>query len=487
MTHTRRLLTCQRGAVYNEQAPRCFILASGGVVLALRRATTQGSPVDRLNTWALRNPWIFDFVRGVISLLFGLALWFYFDQALTIGVLALGVYLLADGIFDIASWYQARQVGERGWSRLLLGLLSVFFALAVFALNVLAFVFIVIYVGIRMVVHGAIDLYHFVAQFTSAPDPEHPTKRFLWLTGLGLIFFGLFTILVSLFVPFIFAIYIGLYFIFDGVTYLFTAAVKAGLLPDRSVRAMAGEGETTQGDPTAEGPGLRAMAFVRHSGAMGMGHAGWAFEWPNGWFNCGSVENRSGAAYTPAGKADFWTANTEDPVATMVELGPGYDEYKVFRVPNPHPKDAWATVAWISRQPYFVQRRNCADATYDVLRAFGVDTIFDTSQKSMPNEWYDALPGPSYPIPEYPHIPLAPAHVAQLERAPVKQIVLEVPAAMPTVAPAWRARGGRGFYELGRRLDYMNYEVTDAFSDLFGVMRAGIRRFGAWLSGAGAR
>jgi uncharacterized membrane protein HdeD (DUF308 family) len=443
--------------------------------------------VERLNTWVLRNPWIFDFVRGVISLLFGLALWFYFEQALTVGVLALGVYLLADGIFDIAAWYQARQVGERGWSRLLLGLLSVFFALAVFALNVFAFVFIVIYVGIRMVVHGAIDLYHFVAQFTSAPDPEHPTKRFLWLTGLGLIFFGLFTVLVSLLVPFVFTIYIGLYLLFDGVTYLFTAAVKAGLLPDRSAPATPGQGETVHGDATADGPGLRAMVFVRHSGAMGMGHVGWAFEWPNGWFNCGSVENRSRSSYRPPGKADFWTANTQDPVATMVELGPGYDEYKVFRVPNPHPKGAWATVAWISRQPYFVQRRNCADATYDVLRAFGVDTIFDTSQKSMPNEWYAALPGPSYPIPEYPHIPLAPAHVAQLERAPVKQIVLEVPTAMPAVAPAWRARGGRGFYELGRRLDYMNYEVADAFRDLFGVMRAGIRRLHIRLTTSGAQ
>jgi hypothetical protein len=29
--------------------------------------------------------------------------------------------------------------------------------------------------------------------------------------------------------------------------------------------------------------------------------------------------------------------------------------------------------------------------------------------------------------------------------------------------------------------------VADAFHDLFGMMRAGIRRFGAWLSGAGAR
>jgi uncharacterized membrane protein HdeD (DUF308 family) len=135
--------------------------------------------MQRISVWMLRSPWIFDVVRGVFSLLFGLALWFFFDQALTIGVLALGVYLLADGVFDITGWYQARQTGSRGRSRLLLGLLSVLFALATFILGIFAFIFMVIYFGIRMVVHGAIDLYHFVAQFTSAPDPEHPTKRFL--------------------------------------------------------------------------------------------------------------------------------------------------------------------------------------------------------------------------------------------------------------------------------------------------------------------
>jgi uncharacterized membrane protein HdeD (DUF308 family) len=447
----------------------------------------KGFAMQRISVWMLRSPWIFDVVRGVISLLFGLALWFFFDQALVIGVIVLGVYLLADGIFDIAAWYQARQTGSRGWSRLLLGLLSVLFALATFVLGIFAFVFMVIYSGVRMIVHGALDLYHFVAQFTSAPDPEHPTKRFLWLTGLGLLLFGLLTILFSLFVPFIIALYIGLYFLFDGVTYLFTAAVKTGLLPDRSARALLGQGETIHGDPTAEGPGLRAMAFVRHSGAMGMGHVGWAFEWPNGWFNCGSVENRSRSSYRPASQADFWTANTQDPVGTMVELGPSYDEYKVFRVPNPHPKDAWATVAWISHQPYFVQRRNCADAVYDVLRAFGADTLFDTSQKSMPNEWYASLPGLSYPIPEHPHIPLATAHIAQLERAPVKQIVLTIPERMPVVVPGWRARGGRGFYELGRRLDYMNYEVADAFHSLFHAFGAGLLRLKSKLTASGAR
>jgi uncharacterized membrane protein HdeD (DUF308 family) len=438
--------------------------------------------VERVNAWVLRNPWIFDFVRGAISLLFGLALWFY-DWALTAGVIVLGVYLLADGIFDIAAWRQARQVGGRGWARLLTGLLSIFFALMTFALNIFAFVLIVIYFGVRMIAHGAIDLYQFVAQFTRSPDPEHPTKRFLWLSGLGLIFFGLFTIVFSLFVPLIFALYIGLYFVFDGLVSLFTAATKAGVIPDRFAR-LPGEGETTHGNPSADDGNLRAFAFVRHSGAMGMGHAGWAFEWPNGWFNCGSVENRSGAPYASAGKADFWTANTQDPVATMMEIGPRYDEYKVFHVANAHTKEAWATVAWISRQPYFIQRRNCADATYDVLRAFGVDTIFDTSQKTMPNEWYAALPGPSYPISEYPHIPLAPSHTAQLARAPVKQIVLEIPVAMPTTAPTWRARGGRGFYEMGRRLDYINYEVGAAFRDILRVISAGIRNLRLTASGA---
>jgi hypothetical protein len=57
-----------------------------------------------------------------------------------------------------------------------------------------------------------------------------------------------------------------------------------------------------------------------------------------------------------------------------------------------------------------------------------------------------------------------------------------IPDRMPTVAPDWRARGGRGFYELGRRLDYSNYEVADAFRDLFGMMRAGIRCLYIWLN-----
>jgi hypothetical protein len=54
-------------------------------------------------------------------------------------------------------------------------------------------------------------------------------------------------------------------------------------------------------------------------------------------------------------------------------------------------------------------------------------------------------------------------------------------------SPQAGARGGRGFHELGRRLDYMNYEVADALRDLFGAINTRLRRLGARLSGARAR
>jgi uncharacterized membrane protein HdeD (DUF308 family) len=226
--------------------------------------------MDRFNAWMLRSPWVLDVVRGVLSLLFGLALWLSYTQALTSGVLALGVYLLGYGRFDIRLWYLTRRAGDRGWSRLWMGVLSVSFALAIFVLTVFAFTIVVIYFGMRMIVHGALDLYHFMARATSAPDLEpnldsHPTKRLLWLTELGQILVRLLTIVVSIVVSIVVAIYLGLSYLFDGVTFLFTAAVKARLLPDRPL-GPTDQGKTISGDAAAEGLRLRALAFVRPGG-----------------------------------------------------------------------------------------------------------------------------------------------------------------------------------------------------------------------------
>jgi hypothetical protein len=255
---------------------------------------------------------------------------------------------------------------------------------------------------------------------------------------------------------------------------LINAANKAGLINIGRVStpaeiAVAATSTSSVGTLSADGPGLRAVVVVRRNGAMGMGHVGWAFEWPTGWFNAGSVENRLGGAYEPPGKTDFWSVHTQMPLASLYDFGPTYDEFKVFDVPHPHPREAWKTIVWISHQPYAVQRRNCADAAYDVLHTFGVDNILDTAQKVFPNEWYDSLPGISYNISEQTDIPLRPDKVVGLERLSqriqTRVIHLTIPDHVEGTAPRWRG-GGRAFEEIGERLELINQQAAEAIVDV---------------------
>ena len=79
----------------------------------------------------------------------------------------------------------------------------------------------------------------------------------------------------------------------------------------------------------------RAIVFVRHPGANGLGHIGWAFEWNNGWFNAGSVENQAGKPFVKAQEMGFWSVHTLDPIGAMQKQILTYDEYKVFYVTQP--------------------------------------------------------------------------------------------------------------------------------------------------------
>jgi hypothetical protein len=198
---------------------------------------------------------------------------------------------------------------------------------------------------------------------------------------------------------------------------------------------------------------LRAVVFVRRSGAMGLGHVGWAFEWKTGWFNAGSVENIAGAARAAPKDMDFWSSHSLDPVACMLAQEIPYDAYKVFTVAEPQPKDAWKAVVWLSRRPYSVVRRNCADCAYDVLRSFGVRTLIDTARVNVPNDWYDWLPGPSYPIGDYQVIPLRPGREDARARLGKREIKLTIPARIQASPPPWHARGGRVWYELRANID----------------------------------
>ncbi len=194
--------------------------------------------------------------------------------------------------------------------------------------------------------------------------------------------------------------------------------------------------------------------FVRRPGANGLGHIGWAFEWNNGWFNTGSVENRTNKPYAKPEEKGFWTAHTLDPIATMRGQNSTYDEYKLFYVSQPQPKAAWKTAIWESRQPYYALRYNCNDAAYNILRAFGANELVDPAEQHVPNDWFDALPGPSYTIAEHPIIPLRLHKMSQRELT-TKEILLTIPPHIIGTPPPWQQKGWRAIHELTLTWDKM--------------------------------
>jgi uncharacterized membrane protein HdeD (DUF308 family) len=428
----------------------------------------------KMQTWVLQHPWIFDLVRGVLSLLLGLGAFLFRDRIVVILSLGIGFYLIVDGAMDIITSYRAARAREGGQTHFLIGLFSVTVGVAAIFLQALVFLLAFVYIGARTLVHGLLDLWHWYSARRDQSDPDAAVKRNLWLPGLARVVVGV-AVLVAAYPLFqVFAFYLAAYFVIDGVIFLVNAANKAGLIHIGRVASPAeiaaiATATSSVGNPAAEGKGLRAVVVVRRNGAMGMGHVGWAFEWPTGWFNAGSVENRLGGAYEPPGRTDFWSVHTQTPLASLYEFGPTYDEFKVFDVPRPNSHSAWKTVVWISRQPYSVQRRNCSDAAYDILHTFGVDNILNTTQKYLPNEWYDSLPGESYRIDDHTEIPLRLDKIARLdqisERTHQRLIHLTIPERVAGATPPWRQGGGRGFYEIDQRLDLINQQAADVIVD----------------------
>src|SRR5438034_7933047 len=206
----------------------------------------------------------------------------------------------------------------------------------------------------------------------------------------------------------------------------------------------------------------RAIVFVRHIGASGLGHIGCAYEWNNGWFNAGSVENKAGKPFVKPEDMGFWSVHTLDPIGAMQKQVITYDEYKVFYVTEPRPKDAWKTVIWESRHPYSLLRHNCNDVAYDILRAYGVTQLLDPAKEDVPNDWYDALPGTSFSIDKFPVVPV---HLHKMSRRELatKEINIAIPAHIVGTPPAWREQGFRAIAEINDAWDKMLADVSGLF------------------------
>jgi len=188
---------------------------------------------------------------------------------------------------------------------------------------------------------------------------------------------------------------------------------------------------------------MRAGAFVRRSGAYGLGHVGWSFEYADGSYCDGSVENPGGTPVSPPGETGFWSQRVVDPDVPM-QLRV-YDAFKMIEVATADSDLADKTVAWIATQPYIVITRNCMDDTYDVLRSYGISGLPLPMLEITPNRWFDQLAATAQPVTAQAlrDLGLLPSSRIATSRA-------ATPAAPE--APAWRTPGTPEWLELHQAL-----------------------------------
>lgn len=455
-----------------------------------REAGLQAPTISTSVAWFTEHFWVVDVARAFLSIALGVIVLSELapERKLTSLVFfGLGLYLLADGVMDIiASWVALRRRDPER-SRFVSGLVSAVVGAGTLIAGQSMVVLILAAFGLRLCVYGLLDIWRSISSlWRRHTQPLGYGERFAWLPGIWRITLGVALIALSPVLYLLAVIYFGAYLLIDGLFSLNSAAQRRSRTGYVWRSEVAGaDVEVPVVDP--EHPERRrAVVFVRRSGASGLGHVSWAFEWQNGWFNAGSVENVSGAPFVAPDKMGFWTAETLDPVTTMLEKDPPYDEFKIFFVDEPHSVDAWRIVVWVSRIPYAVHGRNCADCAYDVLRSFGLEHMRDPAQKSIPNEWYDSLPGLSYRIADHPVIPLRPDAVT-----PVNDHLREIPLKPSAHAlghrPSWRAGGGRAIYELRQRLEYINEETLLTLHAAYAAARRVAERVRRRIHDAGER
>jgi hypothetical protein len=184
---------------------------------------------------------------------------------------------------------------------------------------------------------------------------------------------------------------------------------------------------------------MRAAVFVRRSGADGVGHVGWAFEGADGTFCTGSIENPGHTLISSPRDMGFWALRTLDPIAPM--RGRRYTDFKLITLDDPQPLVAWRVVAWVSRHSYDVFGHNCMNATYDVLRSYGVPRLPAPAHHWEPNHWFNHVDGRVYRIDD-DAVQLATSGARNTPVGPelpdLNVLLAELPAVLPAVVPAWR-------------------------------------------------
>lgn len=140
----------------------------------------------------------------------------------------------------------------------------------------------------------------------------------------------------------------------------------------------------------------QAIVFLRRHAALGAGHVGWAFADDGDIFNVGAIENPRGTLRTAPAAMGFWNLRTRDPIEPVRERR--YDEFKIIEVEQANPAAARRVVTWVRQKPYDIIGCNCMNATYDVLRAYGVTQLPVPAYHWEPDHWFDHITGKHYCI-----------------------------------------------------------------------------------------
>jgi uncharacterized membrane protein HdeD (DUF308 family) len=404
--------------------------------------------VDNTKQQTNTRLWWMEVLRGIVTFSFGIL---FIRVDVHFFIFILGIYLIIDGSLDMYKVARRKRASNRRVLSYLMGALSILLGLICIAFHILALLFILFIIIARIIMSG-------VRVIIEARRSSSRYAGLLWLYSgllglwlLTLIFFPAESLLFKFYILFIFisvyAICDGLYLIGRGLRLRYTSTVFTG----STSQVLQNQPELLDNIPLTT---RRAVVFVRRRGANGLGHIGWAFEWKNGWFNTGSVENRTNKPYAKPEEMGFWTAHTLDPIATMRGQNSQYDEYKLLYIAQPRPKDAWKTAIWESREPYVALRHNCNDVAYDILQAYGANELVDPAEQHVPNDWFDALPGESYAIAEHPVIPLRLHKMSKRELA-TREILLTIPEHIQGTPPLRQQRGWRAMQELTLTWDKM--------------------------------
>ena len=151
-----------------------------------------------------------------------------------------------------------------------------------------------------------------------------------------------------------------------------------------------------------------AFVFCRPSGpvqfGVELGHVGWGFRLPDGRVSVGAVENPGGTPWSLPGNTGYWSETSADPFRVF-STGPcglyaPYDLWKSMPVAKPDAAAALNAVREVALDPYFLFGKNCMDATYAVLRAYGADNLPAPSeaQNYAPAAWFDNIGVPASPL-----------------------------------------------------------------------------------------